>query len=407
MRIIDLALKDLLQIVRDKKSALFLLLMPIAFTIFFGVIFSGSGAAGDARLPVGVVDLDDGSAASRRLVALLNASDAVRVVALDSAEADSAGAQVRDGKLAGALIVPAGYGAGLLAGEEAQPILIVDEKSSAGQTARNAVASTVLRLRGSAEAARISADAYAGQRPFQDEAARQAYMNEAFDLASKAWETPRLTVAVQQAQPPATKGLAQSSNPYVQSSPGMLVQFAIYGLVSSSMVLVLERKNRAMGRLLTTPMSRAGIIAGHVLAMFLIGFIQEIVLVALGQLAFGVNYMAHPLATLLVMVALALWVACLGLFIGAISKKEDGVIMWSLIAMFVFSALGGAWFSLEFTGKAFSTIGHLTPGAWAMDGFQNIVMRGLGFDSALLPAGILLLYAGAFFALALWRFRFE
>jgi ABC-2 type transport system permease protein len=81
--------------------------------------------------------------------------------------------------------------------------------------------------------------------------------------------------------------------------------------------------------------------------------------------------------------------------------------MWSLIAMFVFTAMGGAWFPLDITGQTFSTIGHLTPTAWAMDGFQNIVMRGLGLSSVLLPAGILLAYAVLFFGLAVWRFRFE
>jgi len=42
-----------------------------------------------------------------------------------------------------------------------------------------------------------------------------------------------------------------------------------------------------------------------------------------------------------------------------------------------------------------------------MDGFQNIILRGLGLDSVLLPAGILLVYAVVFFGLAVWRFRFE
>jgi ABC-2 type transport system permease protein len=47
------------------------------------------------------------------------------------------------------------------------------------------------------------------------------------------------------------------------------------------------------------------------------------------------------------------------------------------------------------------------PTTWAMDGFQNILMRGLGFQSVLLPLGMLLAYALAFFGLAIWRFRFE
>ena len=43
MRVIDLALKDLLQIVRDWKAALFMVVMPIIFTMFFGFAFGGSG----------------------------------------------------------------------------------------------------------------------------------------------------------------------------------------------------------------------------------------------------------------------------------------------------------------------------------------------------------------------------
>jgi ABC-2 type transport system permease protein len=95
------------------------------------------------------------------------------------------------------------------------------------------------------------------------------------------------------------------------------------------------------------------------------------------------------------------------LLIGVISKGAEQVILWSLNAMFLFSALGGAWFPLEVAGETFSKIGHLSPAAWAIDGFQNIVLRGQGMASTFLPAGVLLAFAGAFFALAVWRFKFE
>ena len=129
--------------------------------------------------------------------------------------------------------------------------------------------------------------------------------------------------------------------------------------------------------------------------------------VAVGQLGFGVNYLREPLAVLLVMTAMASWVASLGLFIGTMAKGEEQVVLWSLMCMFVFSALGGAWFPLEFTGQTFSTIGHLTPSAWAMDGFQNIVLRDLGLASVLVPAIVLWGFAALFFGLAVWRFKFE
>lgn len=124
------------------------------------------------------------------------------------------------------------------------------------------------------------------------------------------------------------------------------------------------------------------------------------------QIFFGVDYMQAPLATLTMMGTLSLWAASLGLLIGALAKKEEQVITWSLIAMFLFAALGGAWFPLEFAGDAFATIGHVTPTAWAMDGLQNIVVRGQGLGSVLLPASILLVYSAAFFGVAVWRFRF-
>ena len=406
MRVIDLALKDLLQIGRDRKSAFFLVVMPILFTLFFGLIF-GSSADGDPRLPVGFVDYDQGSALSTSLHSLLEASDAIRPVLLEGDEADSVGDSVRDGDLAGAVIVPPGFGEQMLAGEEPRLTVIVDSNTQAGHTASNAIQAATTRLLGAVETARLSAETFEAQEGFESEAASRAYLDEALALASEAWRQPPLTVAVEQAVAPAEEGAEISPNVYSQSSPGMIVQFVVFGLNTSAMVLVLERRSRTLQRLLTTPITRTQVIAGHVLAMFTVVFLQQALLVAVGQLAFGVDYMREPLAILLVMVALALWVASLGLLIGAASKSEDQVIMWALMAMFVFSALGGAWFPLDITGQAFAAIGHLTPTAWAMDGFQNIVLRGLGLGSVLLPAGILLAHAVVFFGLAVWRFKFE
>jgi ABC-2 type transport system permease protein len=210
----------------------------------------------------------------------------------------------------------------------------------------------------------------------------------------------KAVAASDDAQRPAPSGNAQAS-------PGMIVQFTILGLVSSASILVLERKTRTLQRMLTTSMRRWEIIAGHTLAMFVVVLTQEALLVVAGQLIFGVDYAREPLAVLMVMAGLAAWIAGLGLFISTLAKVEDQVVVFSLLAMFLFSALGGAWFPLEGTGPAFNTVGHLTPGAWAMDGFQNVVVRGLGVESVLLPAGVLLAYAAAFFGLAVWRFKFE
>ena len=75
------------------------------------------------------------------------------------------------------------------------------------------------------------------------------------------------------------------------------------------------------------------------------------------------------------------------------------------IPMFVLAGLGGAWVPLEVTGGVFQAIGHVSPIAWALDGFKNIIVRGLGVESVLLSAAALIGYAILFFGLATWRFR--
>jgi ABC-2 type transport system permease protein len=398
MRIIDLALKDLSQMLRDKRSFLFLVAMPIVFTLFMGFAYRGStggGATADNRIPLAVVDPEPDARLNTMLLARLQASDALRVVSLGEAEALDA---LHKGNVAGVLIVPVGFGAQAEGGANPQLTLIADAASTQGQSLYQLLRAPISQLMSAVEVARISADIHTDPAEFSP----------ALASAWDKWDAnARLSlVRVEQA-------LAQPStdwtggNPYNQASPGILVQFAIMGLITSAQILVQERKSRTLQRLMTTAMRYREIVAGHLLAMFILTFSQTVLLVVFGQLALDVNYLREPLGTLLVAVALGLWVAALGLLIGVVAKEEQQVILFSLIAMFLFSALGGTWFPLEAAGGAFSAIGRLMPSAWAMNGLQNILIRGLDVNSVLLPAGVLLAYAAAFFGLAVWRFKFE
>jgi ABC-2 type transport system permease protein len=407
MRIIDLAIKDLTELVRDWKAALFLVIMPVAFTLLFGFAFGGfGGEEQEPRLPVGFID-QGGGRLGASLLSLLDASGAVRPVILEGQDTDPASAeeQVRDEDLAAVVIVPAGYNDKLLAGEAVQLVVIVDEGKTAGLTAQGEIQAAALRLAGAAETARLSARAYEAQTPFGDEAARQQFLAEAIDRAIQAWQEPPLTVAVTESSVE-EEGETIMQSGFSHTSPSMMVQFGIAGLMGAATVLILERKSRALRRLLTTAISRTEIILGHYLAMFVMIMVQFVILVAFGELL-GVPYHREPLAILLVIAATAAWTAALGLLIGVLAKTEDQVIVFSLIPMLVLAGMGGAWVPLEFTGKAFQAIGHLLPTAWAMDGLENIVVRGLGFESVLLPVAIMLAYAMALFAVAAWRFRFE
>ncbi len=406
MRILDLTIKDLRQLVRDWKTALFLVIMPILFTLLFGFAFGGfGGGAQDPRLPVGFID-QDRSSSSASLLRLLDQSGTLRPVLLEGQEADPERAErkVQAGDLAAVVIVPASYGDRLLAGEMIPLRVLLDESEPAGLTARREIQTAALRLAGAAEIARLSAQAYEAQARFADGLARRQFLAEAVDRAIQAWQEPPLTMLK-------TESKAMEANPIMQSgfshaSPSMMVQFSIAGLIGAATILVSERKSRALRRLLTTAISRPQIILGHYLAMFLMIIIQFVILIAFGQLL-GVPYLRQPLAVALVMAATAAWTAALGLLIGVLAKTEEQTIIYSLIPMFVLSGVGGAWVPLEFTSQTFQTIGHLLPTAWAMDGFENLVIRGLGIESVLQPVAIMSAYAVGLFALAAWRFRFE
>ena len=176
----------------------------------------------------------------------------------------------------------------------------------------------------------------------QDASAEQ---NAAFALAWGKWDVNSQLPLVKVEQAIARDWTG--GNPYNQASPGILVQFAIFGLVTSAQILVQERKSRTLQRLITTAMHPWQIVAGHMLAMFTVVFLQMLMLVLFGQWVLKVDYLRQPLAIFLVAVMLGFWVSSMGLLIGVLAKEEQQVILYSMIAMFLFSALGGTWFPLK------------------------------------------------------------
>lgn len=407
MRILDLAGKDLLQIRRDPMAAFFLLLMPIIFTLMIGFAFGDfSGPAeDDLRLPVGFLD-EDSSALADRLRNLLAASDVIRLEAEAGETRGALQEAVADQELTAALIVPEGYDEALRAGVALPLTLIADLANNAGSTVQGEVEAAALKVASAAETARIATETYA--TTLGGATAPDSYFADVLEETVAAWEAPPLTVASTTVSGAAGEDMpAASGNAFAHSSPGMMAQFAIAGLLTAAQVLVLERKSRSLQRLLTTAISRVEILLGHYLAMFLMIFTQLVLLVLFAQLFLRLNYLAAPLATLLLITATALFCASVGLLIGAVARSEEQAIIFSLLLMFILAGLGGAWFPLEFTPESFQRIGSLTPAAWIVEGLKDIAVRGLGLEAALTATGVLVAYALGCFVLAVWRFRFD
>jgi len=392
IRILDIAQKDLLQILRDRKTFMFLLIMPIAFTLFFSIAFGGTGQSNsDARLPVGFLDQDQ-SALSGELGKVLAGSTVIRLDQNAQRVPADLDKLVADEKMAAAVIIPVGYGQSILGGTPLKLTVIADPSKPATPTVQNEILIGGERLTSAARIAQIAAQT--AQEP--------SAFDPALAAALAAWQSP--PIRMDQTTSAAVKVQSVNAMSAAHSSPGMMLQFAIAGLITAATIIVTERKSRSLQRLLTTATSRVDILVGHYLAMFTLIFSQFVILMLFGKLFLGVDYLRVPAATFLVAVSAAACISALGLLIGVFAKSEEQTIVLVMIPMFILSGLGGAWMPLEYTGAAFQTIGHASPIAWAMDGFENIVARGLGFQSVLIPVAVLAGYALLFFALAAWRF---
>lgn len=391
IRILDIAFKDLLQLMRDFKTFMFLLLMPILFTFLFGYAFGGFGGSSDSRLPVGYLSQDN-HWVTDSLHDLLSESDLISLrknVFLSPADLEQ---QVANGDLAAAIIVPRGYGRDVLKNRtDLRLIVIADTSSTAWTSVEAELLRITSRLDGAVRTATIIERIDSERMPF----------HYAFEKTLDAWNDP--PIAVTETKSPAVAKVSDSGAALAHTAPGMILQFAIAGLLTAAQIIVTERKTRTLQRLLATSTRRIDVALGHFLAIFLLLFTQFTILIVFGQVILKVDYFRVPEATALVAVSAALCISALGLLIGFAAQSEEQAITFSLIPMFVFSGLGGAWVPLEVTGATFRAIGHVSPVAWGMDGFENIVARGLGFESVLLPSAALLGYALLFFSLAVWR----
>lgn len=382
-RVWTLARKDLLETRRDRLSAIFIIVMPIAFTAFFGIMF-GSGSD---RLALALHDADGGAQATQ-LVATLEGSDAVRVVPKGAGELEP---WIADGRAAAGLLIPEGFSAAVHAGEPAELVIVGDQTSSGAQAIASEIRAAAGDLVAANRAARIGAQA-AGETDVP--AMAQA-------VATQAMEQPAVSLKTVAA------GAAAGQIPtgFTLSSPGMIVNFIMFSLMTAGMAMIMERKNGTLRRLMTTRVRRWELIAGKMAGMFALTFVQQILLIFVGQLFFGVDYLNDPAALLLMMVALSLVASSLGLLLAVLLTSEQALVAAIVITSMSVSALSGAWFPLEITGPGFQFVGHLLPTAWILDGLRGIVAQGYGVEDVLPAFGVALAWSAGLFGLAITRFR--
>jgi ABC-2 type transport system permease protein len=391
-RLWALASKDLLETRRDKLAGLFTIVMPLAFTLFLGLLFSG----GESRYPLAVANQDRGGDAARQLIVELRKSKIVEVDVVSVAAVDR---RVEDQKAVAGLIIPKGYSAAIDGAQKATLVFVRDAGSSAAQSAEQEVAAIAARQASEQRAAQAAVAAV--ERQFPEAGGSAGISEQARSAVSASLADPALTVTVVQSG----SGASEVPSGFDLTSPGMIINFILFSISTAGIALIMERRNGTLQRLLTTRAGKSQLIGGKILGMFLLTFIQQCILILVGALVFQVDYFADPAALLLVMIGLSLLVSCVGLLLATLFGSEPALISASVMLSMAWAAMSGAWFPLEITGPTFSTIGHLLPTAWILDAFRGISLKGWGVADVLPAFGYALAWAAGFFILGVWRFR--
>ena len=394
-----LARKDLVQTVRDRLSFVFILVMPLAFTLFFGILFGANSST--QKLPVAVWDADGGPAA-KQLVADLGKSAVVRTVAVNGADLEQ---QIADDKAAAGLVDPGRLqpgGRGRQAGAAHDRLdARVQRGGDGGQR------DTLARRRAGDGGAgvpccrggRVGAPDLPGRGGGLRDPGHAA---QARPIVAAALAAPAASTKVVEAGAAA----GQTPSGFVLSSPGMMVNFILFSLMTAGIALIVERQNGTLQRAhdhAAAPLGAHRRQGGrHVLPHLRAADPADRRRAALlrGGLPARPGRAARDDGLALARGA-ARWACCSP----RCSRASRRSIATTVLVSMAVAALSGAWFPLEITGPAFQTVGHLLPTAWILDGLRGIVVR--GFDVAdVLPAfAVSLAWAAAFFALAVWRFR--
>lgn len=399
-----IALNDLQMRLVERDTLIFSLILPLLFTVIIGVGMDAAfgSADGDNRLPLAVVDQDGGELA-QELLASMEASAVIRVERVPAGEAQTL---LEDEQVYATLALPADFTRELMAG---RPVALV--YTFADYNASQRVSEEVQALLSQVSAAVSAAQTAVGEaerlEPFKSDAEREAYFKAALAAAQVQLDPPPAGVQIEIATALEEEGQWAEFTGSHQSSPGMVVMFGMTTMLGVGIVLVQERRLGTLVRLLTTPATKPAILAGKFTGTLLLGLLQTAILVVFGQLVFDVPWGREPLALALVVLAFSLAIVSMGTFFATLVRTEEQAGNIMIGAAMAMAALGGAWWPISITPAAMQTLGHLFPSAWAMDAFTEIIVLGAGLPQVLLEAGILLAYAVVFFALGVWRLKFE
>jgi len=368
-RVLLIGHNDIRLFLRMKAGYVWFFLVPLVFVYFFGIAFRGPGAPANPRPAVLIENRDAGFLGTL----LMEELDAQGMYLVEPSKRRDAERGIR---------IPADFTEKVM---KTEPVKV--EFFQVEDSGTESAFLIELRL--------IRAVVAMNSHLFELASRNKEPLNETDLRALAKAENPVLLKAQFAGRNPTPSG-------FNQSLPGTLVQFLMMNLLIFGGASVAgERADGVLRRLAVYPIRRWELVIGKVYGRFLLGGVQIVFFLLLGQFLFKVN-LGQNLFAILLTLGIYAWVAAsLGVWIGAVVKNEDKIVGLCVLASCIMAALGGCWWPLEIVPATLQVMAHCVPTGWAMEALHQLISFGGGWETILSKLGVLALFgAGANFGAA-------
>lgn len=381
MKTLSIGLVNVKRMIRERSNIFFVFIFPIALVLLIGVQF-GSGFA-----PVVGIHQAEEDGLSDEIVEELEASDSIEVTVFETRE--ELVTAVERGTAQAGVLLPAGIDDDAASGEMVE-IGLISRPDGAGNQLQSVIGADIAEVTTPVGAARFAAAETGAEFDRALEVSNQ--------IADQVTPIDVEVSAVGEAIFPETLGQ------FDLGASSQLVLFVFLTALAGSSALILTRQLGISRRMLSTPTPVRSIVIGESLGRFGTALVQGVYIMVLTLIIFGVNW-GDPLGAALILIALSAVGAGAGMLMGATFSNDQQASGIAVMLALGLAALGGAMFPIDLFSPTMKTIAHVTPHAWALDGYAELVRRG-GTTVDILPElGVLGLYAVVLLGLASWRLR--
>ena len=399
---------DLMRLFKDRNLVVFTMIMPVVIMSVLSFAISGD----DSVILLDLVDNDQSALSNAFIDQLETVGGDSLVVCVygkknaddcdlnkDDAWSDVGKKRVEEGDTSGAIIIPEGFGEALQRGESVALEYRSNDSLNAPSVVNNMINTARNRVGSSVVVAQLAYDPELATLTGTVGTAENFTI--LYTQAEQRWQNAPARIDEESSGEETEIGTGAN-----QSVPGISSMFLLFTLLNAASVLVGERTSGTLQRLFTLPVPKYQVVAGKVLTQMIYAGLQFIILYVIGGFLgaeFGSNYLAIGL----LVIAFLLCGGALGFLLATFVRNENQAGAIASLAGFVLAPLGGAWWSLDIVPEFMQIVGHLSPIAWVMDGFQDLIYYdGTVFD-VLPEVGILVAMALVFGVIGIARFRYE